>query len=94
MTDKNKRQFQKEPKVVDENAPAPIVPVWQEVVAQEFLAVRTAPSVTADVLVYLTRNKKYMVEISGKPWLKIKHNALGDRIGYVSATILKDQPVK
>jgi hypothetical protein len=67
---------------------------WKEVVATDYLSVRTAPNPTAEVLLYLTRGRKYMVESSGKPWLKVKHPKLGDRIGYVSATILKDQPVK
>ena len=67
---------------------------WIAVVATEYLSVRSAPNQTAEVLLILTRGKTYMVEASGRPWLKIKHPKLIDRIGYVSCTILKDQPEK
>jgi hypothetical protein len=102
MTEKNKQrpQFQQF-KAADVDNPLAlyqdtIVPVdnWKEVVAVEYLSVRTAPNGTAEVLLYLTRGRKYMVEVSGKPWLKVKHPKLGERIGYVSATILNDQPEK
>jgi len=69
-------------------------PGWKEVIAVEYLSVRSAPTMAGEVLLYLTRGRKYLVELSGKTWLKIKHPKLGERIGYVSASILKDQPVK
>jgi hypothetical protein len=70
-----------------------MIPVWRDVVAIDYMTVRSAPNPTADVLIILTRGHAYSVEASGKPWLKIKHPKLGDRIGYVSSSILNDQPV-
>jgi hypothetical protein len=105
MTDKNAKRrtnFQQF-KPIDVDAPIQTAPsrdmadtqsIWKEVVAMEYMSVRTAPNPTAEVLLYLTRGRTYMVELSGKPWLKVKHPKLGDQIGYVSCTILNDQPVK
>lgn len=67
---------------------------WIVVIPLEYFAIRSAPTVSAPVLLYATRGKPLSVEKSGKPWLKVKHPKLADRIGYISATVLDGQPKK
>lgn len=67
---------------------------WASVIPLEYFTVRETPTLTGKPLLILTRGKAVEVVKSGKPWLKVRHPKLGDKIGYVSATILENQPRK
>lgn len=79
----------------DQTEPAKTKPEnWVSVIPMEYFMVRDTPSITGKPLLVLTRGKPVEVVKSGKPWLKIRHPKLNGKIGYVSATILNDQPRK
>lgn len=86
------KTIEKIPTIVEPEVEANVPPTdkhqWGDVVPLEYFAVRSGPNSTAQVLMYLTINKTVTVELSGKPWLKIRHHKLAGQTGYVSATIL------
>lgn len=61
---------------------------WVRIKVNEYFNVRNAPNLSAKILCLLTINMHVMVEDSGKPWLRVKHERIPGGIGYVSSSIM------